>query len=379
MSAQQSAFNLQQPPQPYQGKQQQQQQRSQEPQLSSAQGPPQLTNMRQVIDDFQRQTLNERLTSQPSQAAPSTPGPSAAAVAEAPVTARVPTPMAPVPVRQSSGFSSFKLRDRDSDSVHNSPRKSARETSHGIFHDLKRFFNVSSNSPHVSSVGALVSTGHLDSNTPPPLKSKKSGLLGERGNGSGADSPRSGVLCHGNSIETDLKKKYGKLGKVLGRGAGGTVRILSRSSDQKVFAIKQFRKRRPNESERSYVKKVTSEYCLGSTFHHPNIIETLDIVQESGNYYEVMEFAKYELFSAVMSGLMGREEIACCFRGIVDGVAYLHGLGVAHRDLKLDNCVMNERGIVKIIDFGCSMVYQLPFEKKIQMAKGNFPRIRISC
>ncbi|KAK3833612.1 MAG: kinase-like domain-containing protein [Linnemannia gamsii] len=177
-------------------------------------------------------------------------------------------------------------------------------------------------------------------------------------------------MGHGNAIETDLRKKYGKLGKVLGRGAGGTVRILSRSSDQKVFAIKQFRKRRPNESERSYVKKVTSEYCLGSTFHHPNIIETLDIVKESGNYYEVMEFAKYELFSAVMSGLMGREEIACCFRGVVDGVAYLHGLGVAHRDLKLDNCVMNERGIVKIIDFGCSMVYQLPFEKKIQMAKG---------
>ncbi|KAI8601039.1 kinase-like domain-containing protein, partial [Dissophora ornata] len=175
---------------------------------------------------------------------------------------------------------------------------------------------------------------------------------------------------HGNAMETDLKKKYGKLGKVLGRGAGGTVRVLSRPSDQKVFAIKQFRKRRSNESERSYVKKVTSEYCLGSTFHHPNIIETLDIVKESSNYYEVMEFAKYELFSAVMSGLMGREEIACCFKGIVDGVAYLHGLGVAHRDMKLDNCVMNERGIVKIIDFGCSMVYQLPFEKKIQMARG---------
>lgn len=365
LPAQQPAFNLQQPPQ--QQQQSQQQQSSQGP-------PPQLTNMRQVTDDFQRQALNDRLTNQAYKAAPSTPGPavSQAAVAEATVTARIPTPMTPVQVRQSSGVSSFKLRDRDSDSVHNSPRKSARETSHGIFHDLKRFFNVgSSNSPHVSPLGAHASSGHTDSNVPPALKSKKSGLLGEWGTASGTESPRSGAVGHGNAIETDLKKKYGKLGKVLGRGAGGTVRVLSRSSDQKVFAIKQFRKRRPNESERSYVKKVTSEYCLGSTFHHPNIIETLDIVKESGNYYEVMEFAKYELFSAVMSGLMGREEIACCFRGIVDGVAYLHGLGVAHRDMKLDNCVMNERGIVKIIDFGCSMVYQLPFEKKIQMAKGN--------
>ncbi|KAG0273307.1 hypothetical protein BGZ95_010877 [Linnemannia exigua] len=138
----------------------------------------------------------------------------------------------------------------------------------------------------------------------------------------------------------------------------------------KTFAIKQFRKRKPSESERTYVKKITSEYCLGSTLHHPNIIETLDILQEGENFYEIMEFAKYELFSSVMSGAMVRDEIACCFRGIVDGVAYLHEMGVAHRDLKLDNCVMNEKGIVKIIDFGCSMVYQLPFEKQIQMAKG---------
>src|SRR5690606_18978262 len=110
---------------------------------------------------------------------------------------------------------------------------------------------------------------------------------------------------------------------------------------------------------------------LGSTFHHPNIIETLDIVKEGNNYYEVMEYAKYELFSVVMSGLMGRDEIACCFKGIVSGVNYLHGMGVAHRDLKLDNCVLDERGTVKIIDFGCSMVFQFPFEKKIQFAKGN--------
>ncbi|KAI8349107.1 kinase-like domain-containing protein [Mortierella sp. GBAus27b] len=176
--------------------------------------------------------------------------------------------------------------------------------------------------------------------------------------------------AHGNAIETDLRKKYGKIGKVIGSGAGGTVRVINRESDHKQFAIKQFRKRKPNESERSYIKKLTSEYCLGSTFHHPNIIETLDIVQEQDNFYEIMEFAKYELFTAVMSGAMGRDEIACCFRGICEGVGYLHEMGVAHRDLKLDNVVMNEKGIVKIIDFGCSMVYQLPFEKQIRMAKG---------
>ncbi|KAF9303171.1 serine/threonine protein kinase [Mortierella antarctica] len=342
----------------------------------------------------QRQQPEQQEYRRSSSAAPSTPGPSMASAKVADTTVLVNRPSSAVlqsngsPSRQTSSTFSIKRREKDHDNL--SRKRSGHQTSHGIFHDLKRFFNVSS-SPHHSpgshptsnQSGQAVAPppGHTPdsvSGTPPSLKSRKSGLLGdwshgdkgEKGaNASGTESPRPNG-AHGNSIATDLRKKYGKLGKVLGRGAGGTVRILSRSSDHKVFAIKQFRKRRPNESERSYVKKVTSEYCLGSTFHHPNIIETLDIVKESGNYYEVMEFAKYELFSAVMSGLMGREEIACCFRGIVNGVAYLHGLGVAHRDLKLDNCVMNERGIVKIIDFGCSMVFQLPFEKKIQMAKG---------
>ncbi|KAF9438752.1 serine/threonine protein kinase [Entomortierella beljakovae] len=301
-----------------------------------------------------------------SEAAPSTPGPSAAhAIVE---DTHAIANRSASPFRQHSIAASLKMKDKDADQLMAYRKKSGKETSHGIFHDLKRFFNVG-HSAHGSPNPTQTSNTLTEAHSTSSQKSKKStGLLPEKSTShSGSDH---GHGPHGNSIETDLRKKYGKLGKVLGRGAGGTVRILSRSSDNKVFAIKQFRKRRPNESERSYVKKVTSEYCLGSTFHHPNIIETLDIVKESSSYYEVMELAKYELFSTVMSSLMGREEIACCFKGIVDGVAYLHGLGVAHRDLKLDNCVMNEHGIVKIIDFGCSMVYRSPFDEKIQLAKG---------
>ena len=67
-----------------------------------------------------------------------------------------------------------------------------------------------------------------------------------------------------------------------------------------------------------------------------------------------------DLFSVVMSGKMIRPEIYCIFRQIVDGVAYLHGMGLAHRDLKLDNCVMTLDNVVKIIDFGTATVFQYP-------------------
>lgn len=100
-----------------------------------------------------------------------------------------------------------------------------------------------------------------------------------------------------------------------------------------------------------------------STLHHPNIIETVDIICDNGHYYEVMQYAEYDLFSIVMSGKMSRSEIFCVFKQIVCGVDYLHEMGLAHRDLKLDNCVMDGDGCVKIIDFGTATVFRYPDQK----------------
>ncbi|KAF8334158.1 kinase-like domain-containing protein [Cantharellus anzutake] len=164
-----------------------------------------------------------------------------------------------------------------------------------------------------------------------------------------------------------LSKKYGKWGKVLGSGAGGTVRLIkgNAKSGGKVYAVKEFRAKRANESEREYQKKVTAEFCVGSTLKHVNIIETVDIVSDHGHYYEVMEYAPHDLFSVVMSGQMCRPEIYCIFRQICDGVDYLHGMGLAHRDLKLDNCVMTTTNVVKLIDFGTATVFKYPGKKNV--------------
>ncbi|KAM0746577.1 Pkinase-domain-containing protein [Meredithblackwellia eburnea MCA 4105] len=163
-----------------------------------------------------------------------------------------------------------------------------------------------------------------------------------------------------------LQKKYGKWGKTLGSGAGGTVRLIKRSRDHTTFAVKEFRARRDGESEKEYVKKVTAEFCVGSALHHPNIIETLDIISDHGHYYEVMEYAEFDLFSIVMSGRMTRPEIYCVFKQIISGVDYLHSMGLAHRDLKLDNCVMTRDNTIKIIDFGTAVVFNYPGQKPVK-------------
>ncbi|KAL8701985.1 MAG: hypothetical protein Q9201_004631 [Fulgogasparrea decipioides] len=225
---------------------------------------------------------------------------------------------------------------------------------HGSMTDLKRFFGIGhhkgkrSQSPAASSIKQANNVG---SKTPPHQA-----------------PPASVPFADDHGLNT----KYGKFGRVLGSGAGGSVRLMKRSSDGVVFAVKQFRDRHSYETEREYAKKVTAEFCIGSTLHHGNIIETLDIVHERGHWYEIMEYGPYDLFAIVMTGKMSREEIGCSFLQIVSGVNYLHSMGLAHRDLKLDNVVVNEHGIMKLIDFGSAAVFRYPFETDIVLASGEY-------
>ena len=225
---------------------------------------------------------------------------------------------------------------------------------HGSMSELKRFFGIG---------------GHNKKRTQSPAKSVKSSLNKH----SGVRTPPHQQAAANVPFADDhgLQTKWGKFGKVLGSGAGGSVKLMKRSSDGLTFAVKQFRDRHPYETEREYNKKVTAEFCIGSTLHHGNIIETLDIVHENGHWYEVMEYAPYDLFAIVMTGKMSREEIACSFLQIVSGVTFLHSMGLAHRDLKLDNVVVNEHGIMKLIDFGSASVFKYPFENDIILASGQ--------
>ena len=226
---------------------------------------------------------------------------------------------------------------------------------HGSMSELKRFFGIG---------------GHNKKRPQSPARSAKSSL----NRNSGVRTPPHQQATANVPFADDhgLQTKWGKFGKVLGSGAGGSVKLMKRSSDGLTFAVKQFRERHPYETEREYNKKVTAEFCIGSTLHHGNIIETLDIVHEKGHWYEVMEYAPYDLFAIVMTGKMSREEVACSFLQIVSGVTFLHSMGLAHRDLKLDNVVVNEHGIMKLIDFGSASVFKYPFENDIILASGTF-------
>jgi protein-serine/threonine kinase len=177
-----------------------------------------------------------------------------------------------------------------------------------------------------------------------------------------------------NSTAT-LVEKYGKCQEIVGRGAFGVVRISHKRKEgenEQLYAVKEFR-RRPDENEKRYSKRLTAEFCISSSLRHPNVIHTLDLLQDSkGDYCEVMEYcAGGDLYTLVLAaGKLEVTEADCFFKQLMRGVEYLHEMGVAHRDLKPENLLLTTHGALKITDFGNGECFRMAWETDPHMVTG---------
>ena len=190
-------------------------------------------------------------------------------------------------------------------------------------------------------------------------------------------SDRRGAPSSNNHPTATLAEKYGKCQEIIGRGAFGVVRISHKidpknGHSEQLYAVKEFR-RRPQESARKYHKRLTSEFCISSSLRHPNVIHTLDLLQDAkGDYCEVMEFcAGGDLYTLVLTA--GKLEVAeadCYFKQLMRGVEYMHEMGVAHRDLKPENLLLTTQGSLKISDFGNGECFRMAWEKEAHMTCG---------
>ncbi|EWC48319.1 hypothetical protein DRE_07763 [Drechslerella stenobrocha 248] len=195
------------------------------------------------------------------------------------------------------------------------------------------------------------------------LKADKDKLAADKKDGPGATST--------------LVEKYGKCQEVVGRGAFGIVRISHKidpnnEGKEQLYAVKEFR-RRPQESAKRYNKRLTSEFCISSSLRHPNVIHTLDLLQDAkGDYCEVMEYcAGGDLYSLILSaGKLDCAEADCYFKQLMRGVEYMHEMGVAHRDLKPENLLLTSRGALKITDFGNGECFRMAWEKEAHKTAG---------
>ncbi|ORZ30940.1 kinase-like domain-containing protein [Catenaria anguillulae PL171] len=247
--------------------------------------------------------------------------------------------------------------------------------------------NSSNHSLHTAiSGGGVTSPGPAPSHgdtSPPPTMERKASLK------EALQTLKSRTLSLGRSKSNDatdgakaakegtLADKYGVCEKTcIGKGATAVVRLVHKpcatTGEERVYAVKEFRRRRKNESEREYIKKLTSEFCISSSLHHINVVETIDLIQdENAHWCEVMEYcAGGDLYSVIKGGKMSREEMYCCWKQLIFGVHYLHENGVAHRDIKPENLLLDHEGHLKITDFGVSEVFKICWETEPHLSKG---------
>lgn len=187
-------------------------------------------------------------------------------------------------------------------------------------------------------------------------------------------APDMTTLQSTSSDSRSFVDKYGRCQEVIGRGAFGVVRISHKKiqGTEKLYAVKEFR-RKPQETDKKYSRRLTSEFCISSSLQHVNIIHTLDLLQDAkGDYCEVMEFCEGgDLYSLIIaSGKLEYAEADCFFKQILRGVNYMHEMGVAHRDLKPENILLTSSGNIKITDFGNGECFKMAWEDDIQLSGG---------
>ncbi|XP_071113089.1 serine/threonine-protein kinase MARK2-like isoform X1 [Haliotis cracherodii] len=152
-------------------------------------------------------------------------------------------------------------------------------------------------------------------------------------------------------------KKVGNylLGKTLGEGSFAKVKEALHIPTGEKVAIKVIDKKRAKSD--TYVRKnLRREGRLLQMVRHQNVVQLLEIMETENSYYLVTELCQHgDLMDYICKRKkLEEKEVRRYIRQIVSAVDYLHRAGILHRDLKIENLLLDETKDIKIIDFGLS-------------------------
>ncbi|XP_043860452.1 NUAK family SNF1-like kinase 2 [Dromiciops gliroides] len=144
--------------------------------------------------------------------------------------------------------------------------------------------------------------------------------------------------------------------ETLGKGTYGKVQ-KARERSGRLVAIKSIRKDKiKDEQDLLHIRR---EIEIMSSLNHPHIITIHEVFENNNKIVIVMEYAsRGDLYDYISERQrLSEQEARHFFRQIVSAVYYCHKNGIVHRDLKLENILLDANDNIKIADFGLSNLY----------------------
>ena len=143
--------------------------------------------------------------------------------------------------------------------------------------------------------------------------------------------------------------------KAIGEGGMANVYLAYDMILDRKVAVKVLRGDLSNDEK--FLRRFQREALSASSLSHPNIVEVYDVGEDNGQYYIVMEYIEGRHLKQLIKkrGQLTISEVIDIMLQISEGMAHAHDSYIIHRDIKPQNIMILENGVVKITDFGIAM------------------------
>ncbi len=134
--------------------------------------------------------------------------------------------------------------------------------------------------------------------------------------------------------------------KKLGAGGFGEVWLVKEISTGRIAVAKT-----PHSAEMN-IRVLRSAAILKRLIHHPNVVHLLEIVKDSGKFILIQEYVEGPTLQQLLEQNISALDKEAYFLQLVSVISYAHKHKILHRDIKPENIIINNKGQVKLLDFG---------------------------
>ena len=143
--------------------------------------------------------------------------------------------------------------------------------------------------------------------------------------------------------------------KTIGEGGMANVYLAYDTILDRNVAVKVLRG--DLATDEKFVRRFQREALSASSLSHPNIVEVYDVGEDNESYYIVMEYIEGKQLKQLLKrrGKLTLNEVVDIMLQVTDGMSAAHDSYIIHRDIKPQNIMILENGLIKITDFGIAM------------------------